>query len=89
MDFFSAQDDARKKTKWLIFLFAVGLLALVILTNLFSLQQGMSQLQSQFNWPRFLGVGAAVVMVVFLGSAYRTMSLSKGPTGYRGRTKPR
>ncbi len=56
MDFFSAQDDARKKTKWLIFLFAVGLLALVILTNLFlgmlmafgldamngSLQQGMS-----------------------------------------------
>ena len=92
MDFFSAQDDARKKTKWLIFLFAIGVLALVILTNLFlgmlmafgsdamngSLHQGMSQLQSQFNWPRFLGVGAAVVMVIFLGSAYRTMSLSKG-----------
>lgn len=92
MDFYSAQDDARKKTKWLIFLFAVGVLALVILTNLFlgmlmafssdaingSLQQGMSQLQSQFNWPRFLGVGAGVVMVIFLGSSFRTLSLSKG-----------
>lgn len=92
MDFFSAQDDARKKTKWLIFLFAIGLLALVILTNLFlsfllafgsdsingTLHQSIDQLQSQFNWSRFLGVGAAVVLVVFLGSVYRTASLSKG-----------
>jgi len=92
MDFFSAQDDARKKTKWLIFLFVIGLLALIILTNLFlsfllafasdsmngTLHQSMDQLQSQFSWQRFLGVGGVVVLVVFLGSAYRTASLSKG-----------
>jgi Zn-dependent protease with chaperone function len=92
MDFFSAQDDARKKTKWLIFLFVIGVLTLVILTNLFlnllmafgsdavngDLHQNISQLQSQFDWTRFLGVGALVVIVIFLGSSYRTMSLSKG-----------
>ena len=92
MDFFSAQDSARKKTKWLMLLFAIGVLALVILTNLFlnmllafstesvngTLHQSVTQLQNQFNWPRFLGVGAVVVMVIFLGSTYRTLSLSKG-----------
>ncbi len=92
MDFFSAQDAAYKKTKRLILLFALGLLALVILTNLFltllltlgpdsingNLQQTMEQLPNQFDWTRFLSVGAGVTIVVFLGSAYRILSLSKG-----------
>jgi len=94
MDFFSAQDNARKKTKWLIFLFIAGILALILLTNLFlgmllafssdsmtetgNMQQGASLFLSEFSWPRFLGIGLAVVLVVFLGSTYRTMSLSKG-----------
>ena len=35
MDFFSAQDDARRKTRWLVFLFVLAILSIVILTNLF------------------------------------------------------
>ncbi|WP_457665900.1 M48 family metallopeptidase [Thiolapillus sp.] len=90
MDFFSAQDDARRKTRWLVFLFFLAVLSLVILTNLFIMLfaeystdyyvQGHTPMTfwEKFNWARFTGIGAGVTVVIFLGSAIRTMSLRGG-----------
>ncbi len=90
MDFFSAQDDARRKTRWLIFLFVLAVLSLVILTNMFIMLfaeystdyyvQGHTPMTfwEKFNWARFAAIGAGVTAVIFLGSAIRTMSLRGG-----------
>lgn len=90
MDFFSAQDDARRKTRWLIFLFVLAILALVMLTNLFIMLfaeystdyyvQGHQPLTfwQHFNWERFAGIGAGVTTVILAGSGIRTLSLRGG-----------
>ncbi|WP_456406002.1 M48 family metallopeptidase [Thiolapillus sp.] len=90
MDFFSAQDDARRKTRWLIVLFILAVLSLVILTNLFIMlfaeystdyyvqNHTPMTFWEKFNWARFTGIGAGVTVVIFLGSAIRTMSLRGG-----------
>ncbi len=90
MDFFTAQDDARRKTRWLIILFILAVISLVILTNMFIMLfaeystdyyvQGHTPMTfwEKFNWARFTGIGAAVSVVIFLGSFIRTMSLRGG-----------
>ena len=90
MDFFSAQDQARRKTRWLIFLFVVAILSLVVLTNLFIMLfaeystdyyvQGHTPATfwEQFNWQRFTGIGLGVTAVILMGSFIRTLSLRGG-----------
>lgn len=90
MDFFSAQDDARRKTRWLIVLFVLAVLSLVMLTNLFIMlfaeyttdyyvqNHTPMTFWEKFNWERFIVIGAGVTVVIFLGSLIRTMSLRGG-----------
>ncbi len=90
MDFFSAQDDARRKTRWLVVLFVLAILALVVLTNLFIMLfaeystdyyvQGHTPATfwDRFDWQRFFWIGLGVTVVILLGSFIRTLSLRGG-----------
>ncbi|MFO8024319.1 M48 family metallopeptidase [Thiohalophilus sp.] len=89
MDFFAAQDRARRQTGWLVVLFMLAVAGLILLTNLLVLaalaynQAGVFTLSpellaQQFQWDVFLGVAAVIIALVFVGSAYKTMSLSGG-----------
>ncbi len=90
MDFFSAQDDARRKTRWLIFLFILAILSLVVLTNLFIMlfaeystdyyvqDHTPMTFWEQFNWARFTAIGLGVTAVILLGSLIRTLTLRGG-----------
>lgn len=88
MDFFQAQDDARRSTGRLIVLFILAVVSLIILTNLLVLvvfnQVGQQQARSydnfidQINWLTFFKVGAAVMLVVVGGSLYKILQLSSG-----------
>ncbi|TDY03994.1 M48 family metallopeptidase [Thiohalophilus thiocyanatoxydans] len=89
MDFFEAQDRARRKTGWLVLLFMLAVAGLILLTNLLVLGVlaynqtevvtfSPALLAEQFQWDVFLGVAAVIIVLVFLGSAYKTMSLSGG-----------
>jgi len=90
MDFFAAQDDARRKTRWLIVLFVLAILSLVVLTNLFIMLfveystdyyvQGHTPTTfwDHFDWERFFWIGLGVTTVILLGSLIRTLSLRAG-----------
>ena len=94
MDFFSAQDKARKKTGWLIFLFAMAVVSLVVVTNIFlmfalnlagantlsvpSPEIPQGDFWATFSWSRFWAVGIGVSLVILLGSMFRSWSLGKG-----------
>ncbi len=92
MDFFSAQEAARKKTTLMITLFALAVVLLVVLTNLFLMAAmalaggasdpgrlpGVESLMQQFNWPQFFTVGSAVAVVILLGSLFRSWTMGRG-----------
>ena len=90
MDFFSAQDDARRKTRWLVVLFVLAILSLVVLTNLFIMlfveysndyyvqNHTPMTFWEQFNWSRFFAISAGVIVVILAGSGIRTLSLRGG-----------
>lgn len=88
MDFFSAQDAARKRTGRLIFLFLLAILALVCITNLlvmgvfgyfqYESGAGTKELFNDFDWDTFINVGVGVVVIVLLGSVYKVIQLSGG-----------
>ena len=89
MNFFEAQDRARKKTGWLILLFFLAVVGLTLLTNLLLLavltftQTGQldfspTALQSNYSWEVFAAVSIGVCLLIFGGSLYKTMSLSGG-----------
>lgn len=89
MNFFEAQDHARRQTGWLVLLFALAVAGLIVLTNLLLLvvlafsQSGQfilspTLLQQQFQLDVFIGVAVVVLALVFLGSLYKTMALSGG-----------
>ncbi|MDA0230366.1 MAG: hypothetical protein O3B21_09265 [Proteobacteria bacterium] len=87
MNFFEAQDRARRKTVLLVFLFALAVLALVVMTFLFVLlfvafdhdavHDGGS-LFVRIGWQTYALVGAGVVAVVVLASVLKIVSLSAG-----------
>ena len=96
MDFFERQDDARKKTRILVFYFVVaitGIIAAIYLVLSFGLSAASAS-QSQNNgygyreesaprmglWnPELLGgTSVAVLVVVLLGSGFKSMSLNAG-----------
>ncbi len=89
MNFFEAQDHARRQTGWLVLLFGLAVAGLIVLTNLLLLvvlafsQSGQFVLSpdlllQQFQLDVFIGVAVVVLALVFLGSLYKTMTLSGG-----------
>jgi Zn-dependent protease with chaperone function len=89
LNFFEAQDRARKNTTWFILLFVLAVAGLVLLTNLLLLgiywfaqasQFALSPegLPSYYSWQDFALVTLGVCLLIFCGSLYKTMSLSGG-----------
>jgi len=88
MNFFESQDRARKHTSTLVFLFALAVITLIIITNLLVMVVfgfiGNDQLHSggalirTMDWQKFALVSAAVGTVVLGGSLYKIMALSGG-----------
>ena len=89
MNFFEAQDAARRSTLWLVLLFSLAVAGLILLTNLLVLlviaykQTGQvltskEALTAHFQWDVFLAVAFVVGTLVFLGSLYKMMQLMGG-----------
>ncbi len=89
MNFFEAQDKARRNTLWMILLFILAVGGLIFLTNLLLLVVlaylktgyfifSVSELNNFFELSVFIGVTVGVCLLIFGGSFYKTMSLSKG-----------
>jgi Zn-dependent protease with chaperone function len=89
MNFFEAQDRARRNTLWMILLFILAVAGLIFLTNLLLLVVlaylktgyfvfSISELQIYFDLTVFVGIAVGVCLLIFGGSLYKTMSLSKG-----------
>ncbi len=88
MNFFESQDRARKNTFQLVFLFALAVITLIIMTNLLvmvvfgfinsqQMQSGRALAQTM-DWQMFVLVSAGVGAVVLGGSFYKIMALSSG-----------
>jgi Zn-dependent protease with chaperone function len=90
MDFFQRQDQARKKTKWLVIYFVLAVAAMIVAIYIASLlifsgvqahQHRYSDEQPQFdlwNAQLFLGVALGTIAVILIGSSYKTMALAAG-----------
>ena len=90
MDFFARQEQARRKTKWLVlyFIVAVALLivaiyfvSLVVFAGVQAKQHHYDNAPVQFalwNPTIFLGATFGVLAVIFIGSAYKTNELAAG-----------
>lgn len=90
MDFFSAQDNARKSTVWLLLYFSLAVVSLIILTNLLIMgvmlwaASGTSQpftperFIATFDWQLFIMVGVGVGIVISGGSLYKILQLNQG-----------
>lgn len=86
MDFFAAQDQARRNTGRLVLFFSLAVLSLVVMTNLLVmtifgyLNSGARPpaVAFPFDWPAFLYIGAVVVLVIVAGSLYKISALSGG-----------
>lgn len=89
MNFFAAQDSARRNTFWLVLLFLAAVLGLVVLTNLLVLaalaytQTGTiaadpETLAGLFSWNTFFLVALGVVVLVSGGSLYKIVALRGG-----------
>ncbi len=88
MNFFAAQDKARRNTLWMILLFILAVAGLIFLTNLLLLVVlaylktgyfvfSLSELKYFFDLPVFVAVTVGVSLLIFGGSFYKTLSLSK------------
>jgi Zn-dependent protease with chaperone function len=90
MNFFKSQDEARRNTGRLVVLFLLAVVSLIVMTNLlvmlvfgyFSIEQagsiGLHQFIQLIDWRVFLVIGAAVTLVILLGSAYKILALAGG-----------
>ncbi len=83
MNFFEAQDRARRNTSWLVLLFILAVAGLILLTNLLLLgilaySQTSQPTSSLYSWQVFSAVSIGVCLLIFGGSLYKTMSLSGG-----------
>ncbi len=90
MDFFAAQDQARKSTSLLVLYFIFAIISLILLTNVLITGvitwMGMGtydvltveRIKSAFEWRTFGLVGAGVATVVLVGSLYKTAQLNSG-----------
>jgi Zn-dependent protease with chaperone function len=91
MDFFARQEQARRKTKWLVLYFIVAVVLLIVAIYFVSLvvfagvqakqHHAYDDAPVQFalwNPTIFLGATFGVLAVIFLGSAYKTNELAAG-----------
>ncbi len=89
MDFFAQQDKTRRKTKLLVFYFAVAVAALIAAVYFASLvifagaqshihRYGEQPQFTLWNPQLFLGVTVGVLAVILIGSSYKTMALASG-----------
>jgi Zn-dependent protease with chaperone function len=92
MDFFAQQERARRKTKWLVLYFSLAVILLIISIYFISLIvfSGVEARHSHrfydappapfalWNPTIFLGSTAGVLLVIILGSTYKTSELSSG-----------
>ena len=90
MDFFTQQDKTRRKTKLLVFYFAIAVAALIVAVYFAALlifsgvqaQQhhnfGESPAFALWNPQLFLAVAVGVLAVILIGSSYKTMALASG-----------
>ena len=72
MDFFSEQDQARKRSKWLVLLFCLAVISIAL--SVFFLLSYFSEP----SWELFWLTGGGTVGVVALASIGRIASLSSG-----------
>ncbi len=88
MDFFGAQDVARRRAGWLLLLFALGATGLVVFTSLLLMfilglfgnltaSDPMGTLMD-FDGRAFAGFAALVTIVIAAGSLYKVVVLSRG-----------
>ncbi len=89
MNFFTAQDKARKHTTQLVFLFILAVISLIILTNIllfgtFAYMQAdeaeplVDTLIYSFDPKLAAAITIGVSLLILLGSLYKVISLSKG-----------
>ena len=92
-DFFQRQDDAKRKTKLLIFYYILSVACIICavyaavhfsLALFFDPQRTLVQFEdpnvalSWFNSSLFIKVALSVVLIVLLGTLYKTVQMSKG-----------
>ncbi len=85
MDFFKSQESARYNTTVLVLLFILAVACMIVLTNLlvmftFGYFDPDSLITGGFNWEISAMIAVAIISLVFLGSAYKTIRLSGGGT---------
>ncbi len=89
MNFFEAQDSARRSTTLLILLFVLAIVFLLVLSNLLvfellyfvkygELTLSLSQLKFVFDGGLSLVLSAAILLFIILGSLYKRVQLSSG-----------
>lgn len=82
MDFFEAQDVARKRTWYLVFLFVLSVIAIIvvlyIVAHLVNYRVANHSPGLRFDPVLFAIVAGGVLLVVGGGSGYRTMQLRRG-----------
>lgn len=83
MDFFDSQDRARRKTRWLVAYFALAVLGIIasvyavaVALNLYA---GDHETRKSLWHPELLGiVSGGVILVIGIGSGWKSMQLSGG-----------
>ncbi len=89
MNFFEAQDSARRSTSLLIFLFVLAIVFLLVLSNLLvfeflyfteyqALTLSLSQLDLVFDPDLSIVLCSAILLFIILGSLYKLVQLSAG-----------
>lgn len=88
MNFFQAQQNVKTSTFRLLVLFFMAILSLVLITDIFvyaflefsrsELQNGENTILPEFDLMTFLFISGAVIIVIGIGSAYKSISLSSG-----------
>src|SRR5271154_2796472 len=90
MDFFARQDQAKKKTKWLLLYFILAVATMIIATYVAAIvifsgvqmqHQRFHEAPQQFelwNPQIFLAVALGTVAIILIGSSYKTMALAAG-----------
>jgi hypothetical protein len=89
MNFFEAQDSARRSTILLIILFVLAIASLLVLSNLIvfdflyfteygTLTFSLSQLELVFDADLSILISAAIIGFILLGSLYKLAALSSG-----------
>ena len=89
MNFFEAQDSARRHTSLLILLFVIAVIGLLVLSNILvfefiyftqfsTLTFSIAELEQVFDSNLSILVSAAIIVFITLGSLYKLVQLSSG-----------